>query len=394
MSVFSLLFSFYLIIYYANTAPASNENGSNNGLSANGKVNDDPMCKMDEGRIEIPLNGRIRLGTNPCKVCTCTLTGFACEDQCETIPGSTSIGAPGEIGTTTTTGSTSPTPGQIMISPSFPPSPMPNTNGNTPASSTPSTPINRNSNTEDSTTNYANGACTRLGACGREYAYADCSEVYASGKRTTGIYEIWPRTSPKPFRVLCDMDTDGGGWTVIQHRGDYYPQTNFYQTWSTYKRGFGDLTRDFYLGNEKIYLIGEQDEYRIHFDLEDFNNQTRFAEYEWFFITNEQTKYTLNVGDYVKTSNAGDSFSHARGMRFTTRDQDNDVSSTKQCAENFFSGWWHKDCTVVNLNGLYIRGNDTSATGIFWSGWLGGNYSLKSCSIKIRPNTFSSDMFL
>ncbi|CAF4367789.1 unnamed protein product, partial [Adineta steineri] len=91
---------------------------------------------------------------------------------------------------------------------------------------------------------------------------------------------------------------------------------------------------------------------------------------------------------------AGDSFSHARGMRFTTRDQDNDVSSTKQCAENFFSGWWHKDCTVVNLNGLYIRGNDTSATGIFWSGWLGGNYSLKSCSIKIRPNTFSSDMFL
>ncbi|CAF4421434.1 unnamed protein product, partial [Adineta steineri] len=144
---------------------------------------------------------------------------------------------------------------------------------------------------------------------GRAYASADCSEVYASGKRTTGIYEIWPRTSPKPFRVLCDMDTDGGGWTVIQHRGDYYPQTNFYQTWSTYKRGFGDLTRDFYLGNEKIYLIGEQDEYRIHFDLEDFNNQTRFAEYEWFFITNEQTKYTLNVGDYVKTSNAGDSFS-------------------------------------------------------------------------------------
>ncbi|CAF4307781.1 unnamed protein product, partial [Adineta steineri] len=220
-----------------------------NGLAANGKVNDEPMCKMDEGRIEIPLNGRIRLGTNPCKVCTCTLTGFACEDQCETIPGSTSIGAQGEIGTTTTSGSTSPTPGQIMISPSFPPSPMPNTNGNTPASSTPSTSINRNSNNEDLPTNYAGGACTRLGACGREYAYADCSEVYASGKRTTGIYEIWPRTSPKPFRVLCDMDTDGGGWTVIQHRGDYYPQTNFYQTWSTYKRGFGDLTRDFYLGN-------------------------------------------------------------------------------------------------------------------------------------------------
>ena len=37
------------------------------------------------------------------------------------------------------------------------------------------------------------------------------------------------------------MDTDGGGWTVIQRRGDFNQQSNFFVTWSSYKRGFGDL---------------------------------------------------------------------------------------------------------------------------------------------------------
>ncbi|CAF0765141.1 unnamed protein product [Rotaria sp. Silwood1] len=372
-------------------------NGANNGLTANGKLVDEVTCKTDDGRIEIPINGKIRGGTNHCKVCTCTATGFLCEDQCETIQASTSIGTPGEGSTTPVSSPTSPSPDQIILSASFSPPYISNTNSNGILVINPTPSSSRIENSDDDGATILGGApCTRIAVNGlvpsREYAFIDCSEVYLAGKRSSGIYEIWPRTSPKPFRVLCDMDTDGGGWTVIQRRGDYNQQSHFFVTWLSYKRGFGDLTRDFWLGNEKIHSLTTQDEYRLHIDMEDFNDQSRFVDYEWFFITDEQTKYTLNLGRYITTSTGGDSLSYNRGMRFTTRDQDNDQNLSSQCAENYKSGWWHAGCTLANLNGLYLRGNDSTATGVFWNSWLGAKYSLKACEIKVRPSGFNTEM--
>ncbi|CAF3329821.1 unnamed protein product [Rotaria socialis] len=396
MNIFPILLFVCLIIYHANSAPIANTNGANTVLVANGKLIDDLTCKTDDGRIEIPINGKIRVGANTCKVCTCTVSGFSCEDQCETIPASTSIGAPGESSTTAIS-SSSPSPDQLILSSTIPSQAVsnPNSNGVSLTNSTISPSRIENSD-NDTTSVIAGGPCARIAVNGlvpsREFAFMDCSEVYLAGKRTSGMYEIWPRTSPKPFRVFCDMDTDGGGWTVLQRRGDYNQQSNFFVTWSSYKRGFGDLNRDFWLGNEKIHALTNQDEYRLHIDMEDFNDQSRFVDYEWFFVTDEQTKYTLNLGRYMTTSTGGDSLSYNRGMRFTTRDQDNDQSMSGQCAENYKSGWWHAGCTLANLNGLYLRGNDSTATGVFWNNWLGAKYSLKSCAMKVRPTGFNTEM--
>ncbi|CAF3586633.1 unnamed protein product [Adineta steineri] len=394
MNMFSILLVLYLTVLHVSTIPAQipyNPNRTNGGLIANGKLNDEPMCKTDDGQLEIPINSKFRSLINTCKVCTCTATGLLCEDQCETPPPTTTtttsttttIG-PTESTTTTSTSSSTSSIDQSIVSSTLPMGFLPSStsNGGLNTGSTP--PMGSADN------DTASSACARAMAA-RDYAYVDCSEVYLAGKRTSGIYEIWPRTSPKPFRVLCDMERDGGGWTVLQRRGDYSQQSNFFVSWSSYRRGFGDLTRDFWLGNEKIHTLTNQDEYRLHIDLEDFSNQTRFADYEWFFITNEQTKYTLNLGRYVQTSTGGDSLAYNRGMRFSTRDQDYDQSAG-QCAENYHSGWWHAGCTLVNLNGLYLRGNDTTATGVFWNNWLGAKYSLKSCEIKVRPVGFNTEM--
>jgi hypothetical protein len=51
--------------------------------------------------------------------------------------------------------------------------------------------------------------------------------------------------------VLCVMDVDGGGWTVIQQRES---DSNFFLGWTEYVNGFGDNT-NFWLGLENIHRL-------------------------------------------------------------------------------------------------------------------------------------------
>ncbi|CAF0996329.1 unnamed protein product [Rotaria magnacalcarata] len=134
------------------------------------------------------------------------------------------------------------------------------------------------------------------------------------------------------------MNTDGGGWTVFQKRGDYTPQEDFYRTWLEYKRGFGDLQRQFWLGNDRLSILTNQDSYRLKVDLEDFDGQKRFAEYSSFRISNEADKYRLIVGPYLK-GDAGDSLSCHNSRPFSTKDQDNDPDP-RSCAQIFNGAWW------------------------------------------------------
>ncbi|CAF1147043.1 unnamed protein product [Rotaria sp. Silwood1] len=203
----------------------------------------------------------------------------------------------------------------------------------------------------------------------------------------SGVYEIWPRQG-KPIKVLCDMDTDGGGWTVFQKRGDWKPQESFYRAWLEYKRGFGDLQRQFWLGNDRLSILTNQNSYQLRVDLEDFDGQKRFAEYNSIRISNEADKYRLILGSYV-TGDAGDSLSNHNNMQFSTKDQDNDPS-TGSCAQLYNGAWWYNDCHSSNLNGEYLRGNHPTiyAAGVNWLSFRGYNYSLKSTEMKIRPTWY------
>ena len=50
--------------------------------------------------------------------------------------------------------------------------------------------------------------------CVPEY-YMDCYDIHKQTDKPTGIYDINPRGVNETFKVMCDMDTDNGGWTVI-----------------------------------------------------------------------------------------------------------------------------------------------------------------------------------
>lgn len=46
---------------------------------------------------------------------------------------------------------------------------------------------------------------------------AECEEIVRNGGETSELYLIQPHTSIKPYRVYCDMNTEGGGkyWIVV-----------------------------------------------------------------------------------------------------------------------------------------------------------------------------------
>ena len=177
------------------------------------------------------------------------------------------------------------------------------------------------------------------------------------------------------------MDTDGGGWVVFQRRMD--GTVNFYRNWADYVKGFGDLNGEFWLGLNKIHRLSKPMNTTLHVDLEDFTGGTRYAKYTMFQVLDSSTKYQLNIGSY--SGDAGDSFTVHNGMDFTTKDQDNDIHNTLNCAVSFKGAWWHRDCHQSNLNGKYLSGQHTSyADGVEWYQWKGHYYSLKTTEMKLR----------
>lgn len=75
------------------------------------------------------------------------------------------------------------------------------------------------------------------------------------------------------------------------------------------------------------------------------------------------------------------------GMKFTTKDQDNDLNLNQNCAISEHSGWWFDACSWTNLNGRYYTTSDCpNGDGITWYDFRGWTYSLKVAQMKIRPH--------
>ena len=125
--------------------------------------------------------------------------------------------------------------------------------------------------------------------------YKNCAEVYKSGDKISGVYKINPDGLGE-FEVFCDQKRAGGGWTVFQKRRD--GSVDFFRPWDDYKRGFGNLNGEFWLGLDKIHRLTVSAGYKLRVDLEDNHGNTAFAEYSSFSVTSERAKYQLNLGSY------------------------------------------------------------------------------------------------
>ncbi|XP_068105258.1 ficolin-1-A-like [Hyperolius riggenbachi] len=222
-------------------------------------------------------------------------------------------------------------------------------------------------------------------SCPKEFGGAkNCLQLKSRGLHFNGWYTVYP-DGRRPLSVLCDMETDGGGWIVFQRRMD--GSLDFNRDWNTYQRGFGSQLGEFWLGNENLNRLTSSGRYDLRFDLEDFDGKHAYATYSGFQVGGESEQYTLYYDSYTGGT-AGDSLSTQKGQAFSTKDQNNDKSdrSGQSCAEYFKSGWWFESCHFSNLNGEYLKGNhDKKGKGIIWYSFRDNYYSLKSTQIMFRP---------
>ncbi|XP_040060915.2 fibroleukin isoform X1 [Gasterosteus aculeatus] len=222
----------------------------------------------------------------------------------------------------------------------------------------------------------------------------DCAEIYRLGIKENGIYTIQPDLNRPALEAKCDMETAGGGWTVIQNRRD--GSVDFNRTWQEYREGFGSPQGEHWLGNAALHALTSAGQHQLRIELEDWHQQKRHATYNNFRVASEAQRYRLTAREY--SGDAGNALSYSKrynhdSRSFSTADRDQDRYAAGNCGQYYGAGWWFDACLAANLNGRYYRGRYSGVTnGIYWGTWYiltdgrtGERYSFKRVEIKTRP---------
>ncbi|XP_036891574.1 tenascin-X-like, partial [Sturnira hondurensis] len=211
----------------------------------------------------------------------------------------------------------------------------------------------------------------------------DCGEEMQNGAGTSRTSTIFLNGNrERPLNVFCDMETDGGGWLVFQRRMDGH--TDFWRDWEDYARGFGNITGEFWLGNEALHSLTRAGDYSMRVDLR-AGNEAVFAQYDSFWVDSASEYYRLHLEGYHGT--AGDSMSYHSGSVFSARDRDPN-NLLISCAVSYRGAWWYRNCHYANLNGLY--GSTVDHQGVSWYHWKGFEFSVPFTEMKLRPRGYQA----
>ncbi|KAG0720133.1 Ryncolin-2 [Chionoecetes opilio] len=221
----------------------------------------------------------------------------------------------------------------------------------------------------------------------------DCADHLLHGATTSGVYEIFPFTCTcgRPVFVWCDMETDGGGWTVFLNRQNQtdqparqnMSQLNFNVTWDAYKAGFGSPYKEYYLGNELLHQMTYSRAYAVRLDMELASGGYDYATYQSFKVSSEDTRYTASLsGTRTGSSIVTYCFQYMSGRAFTTLDRDYD-SYSNNCAATQGGAWWYYNCRYFNPTSTYNNTLDITC-------YAAGRRSVKQLQMKLRPSICDS----
>ncbi len=209
----------------------------------------------------------------------------------------------------------------------------------------------------------------------------DCADYVKYGYTESKPYVITPVIGGDSFSLYCDMNVDGGGWTVIQRRFD--GSVDFYRSWQDYVDGFGDPFGEYWAGLDLIHTLTNTGTWELRIDLEDFNGHKAFASYTTFSVGDAASNYQLTLFGYRYDSTVGDAMQFNSNNQFSTKDADNNRYYSN-CAQERQGAWWYDNCSYANLNGLYLGPNQSDINGMYWWFWKNNAEVLKRSEMKIR----------
>ena len=160
-----------------------------------------------------------------------------------------------------------------------------------------------------------------------------CYDILKEGNKRTGVYQTTIGKQEK--EVFCDMQSSGGGWTVLQRRGDFgNPADHFFRNWTEYREGFGEAAKEIWLGLEAIFLLTNVEPMQLRIHLEDWEGNRTVIVVNEFKVSNEEEGYKIFYKNFKPA--LGKSLP-SRGTKFSTVDRDND-SWSKVSYNHLFTG--------------------------------------------------------
>jgi hypothetical protein len=145
----------------------------------------------------------------------------------------------------------------------------------------------------------------------------------------------------------------------------------FNRTWADFSTGFGNASLDagfYWSGLQTVHEWTKTGNWelmvRIRWPDDDATPSLR-GKWGWRLYTglrigSEAEGFTFNVVGLKESNNMqGTDYlimswrSHVQahnGLKFSTRDKDNDKYSSTNCANSYGNGWWYNQCYYVNLN--------------------------------------------
>ncbi|XP_038058767.1 ficolin-3-like [Patiria miniata] len=182
---------------------------------------------------------------------------------------------------------------------------------------------------------------------------------------------------------------------VIQKRQNGL--VNFNRSWAEYRDGFGDMTGEFWLGNEIVRQLTSEGTWELQMFVKEAKYTIKIK-FGTFKIAGDN--FTLHVNPlkpWQHHSSTGNSLPDvSSGQQFSTYDRDNDADGNANCAAQLKGGWWFKTCTggvgnvdlvPTNLNGEYsypVNYTGQDYRGVRWAGALEFGNQIISCHLAIR----------
>ena len=203
------------------------------------------------------------------------------------------------------------------------------------------------------------------------------------------VYSITNFCGEKDYCALgfCDAVSDGGGWLVVQRRKD--GSVDFNRTWVEYEEGFGDLDGEFWYGLRPLHCLTSQGQWQLRVDFTFSNGTKSYLFYNKFAVGPASSQYQLSISGFSGITNDDpfSSYHPLNNMCFTTKDRDNDLSSSRNCAISASAGrnsggWWYRDCSNIHINHRY-----TQIQVYLNNEWL---HNISLTEMKIRPLSCAS----